>query len=282
MFGYILANASALSEEQLQRYRGCYCGLCRALRERHGGLSRLTLNFDMTFLVMLLSSMYEPEEASGEKRCLAHPMHRRGYWRTTFTDYAADMNVALAYHNCMDNWNDDRSVLSLTEAKALKKHYDAIAQRWPRQCAAMEECMSTLADIESRSGSEPDAATNCFGRLMGEIFACVDSDGVWAETFRRFGQALGRFIYMMDACVDLKGDIRHGRYNPLIAMGNADISEEGKIDILKMLIGECTIEFERLPIVQDVDIMRNILYSGVWTQYALAKKKRKGDEQDDK
>lgn len=281
MFGYIIADASALSEEQLLRYRGCYCGLCRALRERHGSLSRLTLNFDMTFLVMLLSSMYEPEEASGEKRCLAHPMHRRGYWKTAFTDYGADMNIALAYHNCMDNWRDDRSVASLAEAKALKKHYAAIAERWPRQCAAIETCMSTLADIESRSGTEPDAAANCFGALMGEIFACAENDKVWSETFRRFGQALGRFIYMMDACVDLRGDVKHGRYNPLISMGNADISEEEKTDILKMLIGECTMEFERLPLVQDIDIMRNILYSGVWTQYALAKK-RKGGGQDDK
>ena len=34
MFGYIEANAKALNEEQLRRYRSAYCGLCRSLRER--------------------------------------------------------------------------------------------------------------------------------------------------------------------------------------------------------------------------------------------------------
>ena len=56
-----------LTEEQLERYRGCYCGLCRSLQERHGELSRLTLNYDMTFLVLLLGSLYEPEERGGER-----------------------------------------------------------------------------------------------------------------------------------------------------------------------------------------------------------------------
>ena len=44
MFGFIVANTDALSEAELARYRGAYCGLCRALQQRHGDLSRLTLN----------------------------------------------------------------------------------------------------------------------------------------------------------------------------------------------------------------------------------------------
>jgi hypothetical protein len=114
---------------------------------------------------------------------------------------------------------------------------------------------------------------------MGELFVYRDDE--WADYFRRFGQALGRFIYMMDACVDLSKDKKHGRYNPLIAMGRENITEEDKRDILTMLIGECAGEFEKLPLIQDVDIMRNILYSGVWSQYEQAKSK-KGETQNDK
>ena len=66
MFGYVIANRSSLSDEELARYKGCYCGLCRALRLRHGSASRLTLTYDMTFLVELLSSLYEPEEELAE------------------------------------------------------------------------------------------------------------------------------------------------------------------------------------------------------------------------
>ena len=65
MFGYLVAAAEVLDEEQKKRYKACYCGLCRSLKERHGQLSRLTLNYDLTFLVLLLSSLYEPPEQSG-------------------------------------------------------------------------------------------------------------------------------------------------------------------------------------------------------------------------
>lgn len=276
MFGYIEANPKALSQEQLVRYRGCYCGLCRTLKERHGQLSRITLTFDMTFLVMILSSMYEPEEQGGEGRCFIHPAKKRAYWMNRFSDYAADLNVALAYHNCLDDWKDDKNLVRYSQAKLLKSHYEEIAARWPRQCQAMEKCMAELGRIESEGSPDPDAAANCFGELMGELFVCVE-DSLWGEKLRSFGQALGRFIYMMDACVDLEKDVRHGRYNPLSAMGKEDLTEEEKRVILKVLIGECTRVFELLPLLQDVDILRNVLYSGVWNQYALALKKSKED-----
>ena len=269
MFGYIEANIAELSQEQLRRYRGCYCGLCRSLKERHGQLSRVVLSFDMTFLVMLLSSMYEPEESSGEKSCGVHPLKKRFYWTGRFTDYAADMNVALAYHNCLDDWHDDRNPMRYAQAKILEGQYRSIAKEWPRQCEAIERCINTLSEMEKRGEADVDAGANCFGELMGELFVCVE-ESVWEQRIRLFGQALGRFIYMMDACVDLEKDKKHGSYNPLINSKKENLTEEDKRLILKMLLGECTMLFEMLPLLQDVDIMRNILYSGVWQQYALA------------
>lgn len=272
MFGYILANVDALTPEQKERYRGCYCGLCRTLKERHGELSRLALNYDMTFLVLLLGSMYEPEESGDSGRCAIHPVKKRSWWRSKYSDYAADMNVALAYYNCLDDWQDERKLLSLAEAKALRGAWEKVKTDWPRQCAAIESCLTELSRLEEERSADPDAAANCFGRLMGELF--VREEDSWAEKFRLFGQALGRFIYMMDACVDLDKDKKHGGYNPLLLMGRGDITDGEKLMMLKILIGECVIEFEKLPLLQDVDIMRNILYSGVWLQYRLARKKR--------
>ena len=68
MFGYITPDRSQMTEEQLVRYGGCYCGLCRILQKRHGFLGRMTLTYDMTFLVLVLSSLYEPAEDQGMGR----------------------------------------------------------------------------------------------------------------------------------------------------------------------------------------------------------------------
>ena len=280
MFGFVVANTDALNEAQLARYKGAYCGLCRALQQRHGDLSRLTLNYDMTFLILMLSSMYEPEEESGTDRCMAHPLHGRGWWRNRFTDYAADMNVALAWHNCMDDWNDERKVLSLAEARLLRAHYEKIYEQRQRQCDAVEACMETLRAVETSPDAAPDAAANAFGQLMGELFA-VEEDSIWNPRFRAFGEALGRFVYWMDACVDLDQDRRKGCYNPLISLHGAEaVDEEEKLELLKMLIAECTAEFERLPLVRDVEILRSVLYSGVWTQYQLRRKKKKNEKEE--
>ena len=62
MFGYVTASMGELTQEQRQRYMGCYCGICRAIGRNSSGPSRLSLNYDMVFLALLLSSLYEPEE----------------------------------------------------------------------------------------------------------------------------------------------------------------------------------------------------------------------------
>ena len=32
MFGYVIANLEGLTQAQKDRYKGCYCGLCRVLK----------------------------------------------------------------------------------------------------------------------------------------------------------------------------------------------------------------------------------------------------------
>lgn len=271
MFGYVIANADILSDEEKARYKSVYCGLCHAIGERHGIVGKLTLNYDMTFLILLLNSMYEPEEESSCERCVVHPMSRHDCRQSEFTDYAADMNIALAYLNQLDNWNDDKTVFSLLVAKALKKKYASVAERWPRQCNAMESCIAELSKLEAAGEQNPDAGAQIFGELMGELF--VLREGYWSDPIRAMACNLGEFIYIMDAFIDLPRDIKKGRYNPLEQLRRDGRSDAYFKDILTMLIGNCTMEFEKLPLVSDVSILRNILYSGVWTRYELQQAK---------
>ncbi len=263
MFGYVAANPALLDETETERYRGCYCGLCHTLRRRHR--SNLTLTYDMTFLVLLFTSLYEPEEQYGVSRCSAHPVKQHSWWTTVYSDYAADMNLALAYHNCMDDWRDERKLSRLLLAKSMTRRYRRVREQYPRQCGAMERCMERLAAIEASDGS-PDAAANCFGELMGELF--VIHDDLWKGILRRLGEALGRFIYMMDAVLDFEQDQAHGRYNPLCTVPEDALLRTQPQTVLTMLIGECTMEFEKLPLVLDCTLLRSILYAGVWQKYA--------------
>ena len=264
MFGTLTARTELLEEAGAARYRASYCGLCRALRERHGQSAALTLQFDMSFLVLLLSSLYEPEERSGEDGCLVHPIKKRPWLRDEFTDYAADMNLALGYLKCLDNWDDDGSVLSAAEAALLRRGYREVCARYPRQCEAMERSIRALREIEEKKLDAPDAAAAAFGALMAELFD--PCGGRWSEDLRAMGDALGRFLYIMDACLDLDADTLRNRYNPFrrrYGLENAAFFR----DILRMLLGEALRHYDRLPLVQDRDILDNILCAGVWAQF---------------
>lgn len=269
MFGYITADPTTLSQAEIERYGGCYCGLCRCLSHRHGFTGRMTLTYDMTFLVLVLSSLYEPEEQADAGRCPVHPIKKRSYWQNAVTDYAADLNLMLAWWNCMDDWEDDKNPVSRAFAGLLTKKCRQLEQQYPRQAAAIRDNLAALHQYEDGPQVSADAAAECFGRLMGELFVWREDDH-WAGTLRSLGEGLGRFIYIMDACIDYHSDAAHHRPNPLRAYGAAQRTRQGDYDLLTMLLGDASAAFEQLPLEQDLNLMRNILYAGVWQRYNKA------------
>lgn len=276
MFGYVTIAGDTLPKEAQERYRAYYCGLCRTLRQRYGSLSRLTLSYDATFLWILLSSLYEPEESAGTERCAMHPLKAHPYVDNRLAAYCADMNMALSYHKCRDDWQDERRLDSLAEIKLMEKAYRRIAQTYPEKCAVLENCLKEISTIEREGRMEPDSLANLTARMMGTIYRWREDE--WADSLQRMGEALGRFIYLMDAYDDLPGDVRRNRFNPLKEQSLREDYETFCRESLTLLIAEGAQEFEALPLVQDVEILRNILYAGCWGRYRMKQKQRDKDK----
>ena len=271
MFGYVTANWKELTKEQQTRYGAVYCGICRCIREQSSYLSRLGLSYDMAFLALLLMSLYEPEEVSGDNACILHPIKKRPWVENEFVRYGADMNVALAYYNFVDDWQDDKKVSAKAMMDILSKQLPRIESEYPRQCAAIRDCIARLNRLEKEGCANPDEPASVFGELMGQILTYRED--LWAPHLRQMGMALGRFIYLLDAAVDYDKDKRKKKYNPYLAMGTGkDWSRWEEYLILTM--GRCTASYEMLPLVQDKDILDNILYSGVWVNNGEKRKER--------
>ena len=265
MFGYLVAAVKVLGDEDLKRYKSVYCGLCRSLKRCFGESARLTLNFDMTFLVLLLGSLYEPEEERGNQTCLRHPIEPHPYAMSELSDYAAHMNIAMAYLKCLDDWKDDRRLTAWAEAKALESSYEAVKKKYPRQCGAITQALDALSAIEDEGREDPDAAAACFGAMMREVF--VFKEDRWSDILRRMADALGRFLYLLDAAMDLDEDAARGRYNPFRSLHDEADNEERFRDILRMQLGECIYWFDKLPLVQDANLLKNILCVGLWSAF---------------
>lgn len=277
MFGYVITNCKTLSEGERARFKALYCGMCRTLHARYGNLSRFTLSYDMTFLALVLSALYEPTEETGLEKCVPHPIHAHEYAVSSVTEYAVDMNIALAYHKCKDNWQDDRNPFYAVVGLGLKKAYGRVCANWPDQCRAIEEWMHSIREFEQKGIEEIDPPMNLTGQMLGQIFRYKND--YWADQLQKMGEGLGRFIYFMDAYDDLKKDVRGKKYNPLKSMMQQPDFEEICKDGLMMMMADCADAFEQLPVVKDADLIRNILYSGVWAKYGYIqnqKAKRKG------
>lgn len=277
MFGFVVASLEELSEEQKNRYQAVYCGICRAIRNSDGQLCRLGLSYDMVFLALLLTSLYEPEEVSGSGRCIAHPGKRRPWAENEYIRYAARMNVALAAGKARDDWSDDGKFSARLMAGVFGRHEAEIAAAYPRQCAAISECIRELSALEKAGCANPDEPANCFGRLMAELL--VFREDRWAEDLRQTGFYLGRFIYLADAAIDYRRDVKHNKYNPFAAMGCGEEPEKWE-QYLVLAMALCTEAFERLPLVEDKGILDNILYSGVWLSYRRMQREIGKENQD--
>lgn len=279
MFGYIIINKGDMKFKEFDVYHSYYCGLCQSLKEQYGWSGQISLTYDMTFVVMLLSSLYEPETNMREVKCIAHPFEKHPVRENVFSAYGADMNVLFSYYKCLDDWADERKVSRLAYGKMLEKAYRAVRFRYPEKVEKIDRLMRQLSEEEKKQNQDVDQMAGLFGEIMGEILA-VRADE-WQDELHAMGSYLGKFIYLLDAYEDIEEDLKEGRYNPLTSrLHNPDFEEEMKT-ILTMMMAGCCKEFEKLPIIENAEILRNILYSGIWYRYEMVSQKRQGGQKED-
>lgn len=272
MFGYVVVNKGDLKFREFDTYHSYYCGLCRSLKERYGFKGQLSLSYDMTFLVILLTGLYEPEIREKRTKCVVHPFGKQLTRRNEFTDYGADMNVLFTCYKCRDDWEDEKKLLKLAYGKLMKGSFKGIGRKYGEKVKRIDSLMRRITREEQSGTEDIDRMAGLFGEVVGEIFA-VRSDE-WEDNLRNLGNYLGKYIYILDAYEDIEGDLKSNRYNPLKdRYEHPDFDEEIRA-ILTMMMTECCREFEKLPILDNVEILRNILYSGIWYRYEAVRQER--------
>ena len=279
MFGYVVVNEQELRIREFNLYRSYYCGMCMDLKEHYGQTGRLTLSYDTVFLSLLLTGLYEPEEVRRSIRCFIHPFEKHASSQNEYTRYAADIGVILSYYSCLDDWDDEKSQTRRLFAAALKRGSDKASALYPDKASVIREKLEELHQFEKNAGSTDltpaavlDRAAGIFGELLAEVFDCKKDS--WGPALRRVGFELGRFIYILDAYDDLEKDEKTGSFNPLISMRDRPGFDQYVRGVLTMALSDCTAAFETLPIVENIDILRNILYSGIWCKFEEKNKKR--------
>lgn len=269
MFGYVVVNRPELKIREYEEYQGYYCGLCRTLKKNYGFAGQMVLSFDMTFLLILLTGLYEPEEIKLREHCKEGIIKRKLKTVNRFSDYAADMNVLLTYYKLLDDWEDEGKYSRLAASKIIKKQAVKARLKHPLKAAFIRNRLRKLKAYEKNGEKNIDVTAGCFGEITREIFLWRKDE--WEKELGKMGFFLGKYLYITDAADDLEEDKKKGEYNPLLKKykKQADredfeaIREEAK-KIRIMMMAECAKSFERLPVIKNAEIIRNILYAGVW------------------
>lgn len=274
MFGYVNADKKEMTDEERSTYQAYYCGLCRELKRQAGAGAQICLNYDITFLAILLSGLYEPDEVTEPFRCRLHPTKKRFFHESEVMQYAASINIVLSYYKLLDDYQDDHKTSRKKIANRFEPVVKRVCEEYPRQTQAIEDFVRDLSDAEYRQEDNLTVLSALSGDMLGELF-CYKEEDVWNESLRSMGYYLGKFIYLLDAYDDMEKDRKNHSFNPMLRAIDKDPSYDAFCrQVLVSLIAECTKEFERLPILKNASILRNILYSGIWTKYDMIQARR--------
>ncbi len=274
MFGYIKTNKMELKYREILAYKGYYCGICMTLKREYGNLSRLSLNYDTTFLQILLTSLYEPQDYGEKLRCMAHPHKKEVVITNEISKYCSAMNIILTYYKLEDDVEDDNSIKAKALMKLIQASFEKAKGWYEEKAEKIGELLRQLWDLEKEESRDIESLASIFGDIMGVVFEYKDD--VFAKTMYQVGFYLGKYIYIVDAFEDLEDDLKNNKYNPFAGQ---DVDKELVKQQLFFLLACANDELDRLPLIRNKGIIDNILFSGIVQRLNKAMKETFDEEE---
>lgn len=227
MFGYITTSKEHLGEETYKTFCSYYCGLCKSMGKHCSQVSRLGLSYDLTFLLIVLSSVIQDENTSSLKRCVIHPSRKRNVIDDNYiTEYCSMMATLLSYEKCIDDIYDKKSIKALLGILIYRGAYKKATKKYKDISLYIRDRLKELRELEKQNTRDIDLAADKFALILQKLFT---PDFIKDEKSRRqlewFGYNIGRWIYIIDAINDLENDYKTKNYNPLLSDNIKDIKE---------------------------------------------------------
>lgn len=279
MLGYVTVDKNELKVREWDVYQAYYCGVCKSIARRIGQLPRMTLSYDSVFLALVLASLSGQRENIHKEHCITHHLEKKPVvLGNPAVDYAADVMVILAYHKCLDDWNDERKASALAVRTALATAYRKIKGCQPEVIAAVEDGLGRLSALEKENCALIDQVSDIFGDILAALFTgygdhgdnsgraedeAETSDGntlMEKRALAHLGKHLGRWIYIIDALDDYEEDKAAGTYNPLLFRKDGLVGME---NLLYNELAEIAKAYDLLDVRKNRGILENIIFMGL-------------------
>lgn len=275
MFGYVKPCKGQLRVCEYETYKAVYCGLCRQLGREYGPFSRLTLNYDFTFLALLHMSLSEDDRAFEPRRCMLNPLVKHpSLAQCPELEFSSGVAMMMFYFKALDNWNDGgfkTKLLALLCMPVSRHAYKKAAARYPKVAQILYDTISRQSELESEKCESVDLACEPTALALAGICGLLTEDAGQKRVLERFGYLLGRYIYLSDALDDLEEDERNHSYNAFLLRDKltsptgselAEIRENAKGSLF-LTIAELMKTYELLNLRRFKPILDNIIQLGL-------------------
>jgi hypothetical protein len=210
--------------------------------------------------------VYRPKAIITQEVCIANPIKKKMRIVNEITEYAASMNVLLTYYKLEDNLNDDKGIKDILAYNIYKGKLKKAYEKYPKKAEYIKHQLEILKSLEDKKSTNIDEVSNTFGNLMGEIFSYKNDE--YKNDLRNIGFNIGKYIYVLDAYEDLDKDIKKGRYNPFIDYIDKKEELKKRVDrLISISLGYLAQSIDNLHIKVNINIIENIVYSGVYLRY---------------
>lgn len=270
MFGYVKVNKPEMKVKEYEAYRGLYCSLCRSLGKHFGIFSRLTLSYDITFLLLMRLSFRSAVPEFKKGRCPFNPSKLCNYCINADEElkFSAAVSMMMFYFKVRDNIADGsffRRLLMYLILPYASLKFRKAKKMYPDVALMIAESMERQSETEKSKTDITDKAAHESADILGKIFAYGTADE--KGNAYRFGYGVGKFVYLCDAADDIEKDIKRGNYNPFAEKYKLKEKPDKKVKkeiegTLNMCAAVVCEAFHNTEEKSIVPIVENIIYDG--------------------
>lgn len=219
MLGYLHPKLKSSNSKLKEQYKALYCGLCHGLKKNYGYRGIACLNYEVTFLLLLIISASEKESVIFHGSCCLTP-----FVRVPFIDYlsrevktSADISILVSGFEIKDNINDGGVFIWKIFDRLLSKLNETATNEISEFEASIKNKLNTFYNLENNKSDNIDDILCACGDIVEKFVAPLlpAVDGPVAEIISMIANYIGQWIYLVDACDDLQKDISTDNFNPL-------------------------------------------------------------------
>ncbi|MBE6071093.1 MAG: hypothetical protein E7208_03935 [Clostridium butyricum] len=283
MFGYVTPLKGEMKVKDYERFKCYYCGLCCHIKNVFGNIPRASLNYDMTFLGLLLDGLSPKDLKVKQHRCMLHPTTKKIVIDDNEAlSYAAAINISLVYYKFIDDVNDDNDFKSKLKATLLSPYQKRFSNSIIEINCKINQCLNDLSLLEKKKTFYSiDEICDPFSKLVGLVlkeypFNLADDSVELRDTLYQLGYSIGKWIYLIDALDDLKSDMEKNKFNPINYLYNKDNLDytrfieaiKSRMEFTILNCGyTCTENLKKLNLTRNKDILFNIIELGLMDKY---------------